>query len=121
MNRQFVGTGTRKAEEINCQGNQLAMVSEPELIMTVDQRGKSTPMASAIMVVKDIQGRPCSRLLKVLFDSGGSKSMCHRRILPKGARIDQPRTRSLMRTLAGTYSPLGTVQMQGARDTFACV
>ena len=39
--------------------------------------------------------------------------MCHRRVLPKGARIDQLRTRSLIRTLAGTYSPLGTVQMRG--------
>ena len=41
--------------------------------------------------------------------------MCHRRILPKGVRIDQPEVRSLMRTLAGTYSPQGTVRMGGIK------
>ena len=99
------------------QGNDahLSMLSEPELIMAVDRQGNSTPMASGIMVVKDIQGRHCSRLLKVLFDSGGSKSMCHRRVLPKGIRLDQPPVRSLMRTLAGTYAPQGTVRMSGMK------
>ena len=72
-------------------------------------------MASGIMVVRDIQGRHYSRLLKVLFDSGGSKSMSHRRIQPKGVRIDQTNVRSLMRTLAGTYSPQGTVRMEGLK------
>ena len=65
-----------------CHDAHLAMVSEPELIVTVDKQGNSTPMASGIMVVKDVQGRPYTRLLKVLFDSGGSKSMCHRQVLP---------------------------------------
>ena len=114
-NRQQSEAVLKTAEKQGDQDTQLAMVTEPEIIMAVDQGGKSTPMACAMMVVKDLQGKPCSRLLKVLFDSGGSKSMCHRRILPMGARIDQPRTRSLMRTLAGTYAPLGTVQMKGMR------
>ena len=38
--------------------------------------------------------------------------MCNRRVLPKGARIDQPKTRILIHTFVGTYSPLGTVQMR---------
>ena len=41
--------------------------------------------------------------------------MCHRRVLPKGARIDQPQERKLMRTLAGTYCPQGTVRMDGIK------
>ena len=41
--------------------------------------------------------------------------MCHRRILPKGVRIDEPQERKLMRTLAGIYSPQGTVRMDGIK------
>ena len=93
----------------------LELVSEPELIMTIDQKGRTTPMASAIMVVRHIQGRACSRLLRVLFDSGGGKSMCHRRILPKGARLDTQEERILMQTIMGTYSPLSTAEMTGIR------
>lgn len=89
--------------------------SEPEIIMVADSQGKSTPMACGVMVVKDIQGRASSRLLRVLYDSGGSKSMCHRRVIPRGARLNQNEDRTLMRTLAGTYAPLGTVNMKGLR------
>ena len=93
----------------------LELVSEPELIMTIDQKGRTTPMASAIMVVQHIQGRACLRLLRVLFDSGGGKSMCHRRILPKGERLDTQGERIIMQTIMGTYSPLGTAEMTGIR------
>ncbi len=41
--------------------------------------------------------------------------MCHRRILPKGVRLEQHSNRSLLRTLAGTYAPLGTVDINGIR------
>ena len=89
--------------------------SAPDVIMTIDHQGRCTPMASGVMVVKDVQGRACSRLLRVLYDSGGSKSMCHRRILPKGARITQDSERTMMNTLAGAYSPLGSVDIRGMR------
>ena len=93
----------------------LELISEPELVMATDHRGRTTLMASAIMVARDIQGRVCSRLLRVLFDSGGGKSMCHHRILPRGARVDTQGERVLMQTIMGTYSPLGTVEMTGMR------
>ena len=41
--------------------------------------------------------------------------MCHRRILPKGARLDTQGERILMQTIMGTYSPLGTAKMMGIR------
>ena len=90
-------------------------VDEPELIMAVDNKGRIAPMASGIMVVRDVQGKACSRLLRVLFDSGGAKSMCHRRVMPKGARINTNGGRVLMQTIAGTYAPVGTAEMTGIR------
>ena len=77
--------------------NHLKIVSDPEIIMTVDSNDKMTPVACAIMVVTDIEGPACSCLLKVLFDYGGSLSVCYCQVLPRGAHITQ---QSLMRTLA---------------------
>ena len=85
------------------------MVTEPKIIMSVDQQGTSTPMAYGIMVAKGIQGQSYSKLLRVLFDSGGSKYMCHRRVVPRVARIDQNARRALMNNLAGTYALLGSI------------
>ena len=48
---------------------------KPKFVMVVDEAGHSTPMTCGIMVVKSIQGRACSKLLRALYDSGGSKSM----------------------------------------------
>ena len=59
-NREKSKAGVETRDVRRCGDTRLTMVSEPELIMTVDQQGNSTPMASAIMVVKDVQGRPCS-------------------------------------------------------------
>lgn len=81
--------------------------------MDTDETGQSTPMACGITLVKSIQGRPCSRLLKVLYDSGGSKSMIKKGILPKGARLSQSNSRILMNTLASTYALLGSVEIKG--------
>ena len=79
-----------------------------------DPRNMSlTPISIAVVdTIGLVQSR---KLLKVLFDSGGSKSMCHRRVLPKGVCIDQPKVRKLIRTLAGMYLPLGMVCMEGIR------
>ena len=54
-------------------------VSKKIITKNEDTNGKSTPMASGVMVVRDIQGKSCSRILRVLFDSGGSKSMMHKK------------------------------------------
>ena len=61
---------------------------KPELVMAVDEAGHSTPMAFGIMVVKSIQERACSKLLRVLYDSGGSKAMVNKNNLPKRVRLD---------------------------------
>ena len=89
-------------------------MSEPQVIMTVDHAGRFTPMASGVMVVKDVAGRACSRLLRVLYDSGGSKSMCHKRVLPRGARVNQTQ-KQMFNTLAGAYASQGSIEMRGMR------
>ena len=90
-------------------------LSESEIKMTVDETGHSTPISYSIMVVKSTQGRACSRLLRVLCDSGGSKSMAKESILPRGARTDSSRGKILMNTLAGTHAPLGSACFKGMR------
>lgn len=85
-----------------------------DLTMTIDHTGKSTPMACGVMIAKCVQGKTCSRLFRVLFDSGGSKSMIHRRVLPQGARIDQGEVK-MFNTLAGAYASKGSVRLEGMR------
>ena len=90
-----------------------AEMLEPQIIMATDETSQTTPMACGIMLVKTTQERPCSRLLKVLYDSGGSKSMIKNSILPKGIRLTQSNSRLLMNTLAGTYALLGSIEIKG--------
>jgi len=42
---------------------------------------------TSLLVCKLIGGKESSKLLRVLFDSGGTKTMIHRRILPVGATV----------------------------------
>jgi hypothetical protein len=52
------------------------------------QQPKNIPtdvVPSSIAVVKTMQNQPSGRLLKVLFDSGGTKTFLNSRCLPKGA------------------------------------
>ena len=71
-----------------------------ELVMTTDKEGHSTPMACGIVVVKCIQGRACSKLVRVLYDSGGSKFTIKENILPKEVRLDTDHPRTLMKYLS---------------------
>ena len=40
---------------------------------------------SVLMICRSIQQQESKRLLRVLWDSGGSHSLIHSRVLPKGA------------------------------------
>ena len=86
---------------------------KPQIIMAADETGQSTPMPCGIMLVKIIQGQPCSHLLKVLYDSGGSKSTIKQSVLPKGVRLTQSNNRMIMNTLVGTHAPPGSVEIKG--------
>ena len=56
------------------------MLSEPVITFETDTGGQSIPMATAIILVKATQGIPCSRVIKVLFDSEGSASIINKKI-----------------------------------------
>ena len=91
------------------------MIGEPEIILTIDANGRSTPMTACLMVSRKVQGRPCSKLLNMLLDSEGSTSMCHRDIISRGARIRESSSCTSMNTLAGTYASLRIASMKGLR------
>ena len=83
--------------------------------MTVDHKGRATPMmACGVMVARDVAGKACPRPFRVLYDSGGSKSMCYKRVLPIGARVNQTK-KQIFNTLAGAYASQGSIEMHGLR------
>ena len=47
-------------QDNNCEHENENTVREPKLIMATDRLGRVTHMASVVMVIKSLQGRPCS-------------------------------------------------------------
>lgn len=63
-----------------------------------------TPVPMTFLVAKTVNQHTSMRLLKVLLDSGGSATMAHERILPRGCTptlLDNPTTSN---TIAGTFT-----------------
>ncbi len=87
---------------------------KPEVTLNVDHQGLMTYTATGVMLVKDIFGKACPRVLRVLYDSGGLKSMCHNRVIPAGAQMGTNK-RQLFGTLAGAYASKENVQLNGIR------
>lgn len=88
---------------------------KPEITMVADGKGNTAPMSCGVMVAKAIAGRSSSRLLRVLFDSGGGKSLIHRRAIPRGAKLTPPNDKTALNTIAGIYHPLGKVNVNDMR------
>ena len=86
-------------------------------MMAADGVGRTRPIACGTLVVKSVKGRPCSRLPKALCDSGGSKSVMERSVLPRKATLTQSNSRMLMNTLAGTCAPLSPIEVEGLEKT----
>jgi transposase InsO family protein len=84
-------------------------VFDVELSMQVDANGNCIPMATAYMLARSVQGVPCSRLFKCLFDTGGTRSMAHRKVLPQGAALTPLPAATMCNTIAGNYKPSGTL------------
>ena len=91
------------------------MPSEPVVVFVTDANEKSVPMATSMILVKSIQGIPCSQIMKVLFDSGESASMIRSKVLPIGVQVDHDHKTNLVATLAGVMQPTGKVGVSGIR------
>ena len=91
------------------------MLSEPVVVFVTDANGKSVPMAISMILFKSIQGIPCSRIMKVLFDSGESASMISSKVLPIGVQVDHDHKTNLVATLAGVMQPTDKVGVSGIR------
>jgi len=70
-------------------------------------------VATTIMVVDTIHNHESTKLLRVLFDSGGFRMMINRRVLPKGVNTMGLKSKTRMNILAGTYESGGEVYMKG--------
>ena len=90
-------------------------ITQPEVVFVTDPvSGEVVPMATALMLVSSIQGKATARVLRVLFDSGGTGSMAHRRVCPPGTEVTPTPTRQV-NTLAGHLSSSGKIEIQGMR------
>mmetsp|Transcript_18443 Transcript_18443/g.31304 ORF Transcript_18443/g.31304 Transcript_18443/m.31304 type:complete len:1093 (-) Transcript_18443:1517-4795(-) len=86
-----------------------------EVSFTVDDKGVTVPMATGFVLVKSINGKPTARLLKCLFDTGGTKTMASSKILPMGATITPIEGATMCNTIAGNYHPKGKLTCEGLR------
>ena len=72
-------------------------------------------VATSIMVVQTIHNHESGKLLRVLFDTGGDRTMINRSALPRGVNPMVLDKRARMTTLAGTYESGGEVMLKGLR------
>ena len=67
------------------------------------------------MVVQNIHNHESGKLLRVLFDTGGDRTIIYRSTLPKGVNPMALDKRARMVALAGTYESGGEVMLKGLR------
>ena len=66
---------------------------------------------TSLMIARRIGGQDGTKqLLRVLFDSGGSKTMVNKRVIPAGAHVSKMESNAF-ETIAGTFIANETVQM----------
>jgi len=63
----------------------------------------------SLMIFKRIGRKESKKPLRVLFDSGGAKTMIHSRAIPKGATVNTDRNAKPCTTVSGTYNANQTV------------
>ena len=91
-----------------------SFLTEPKVTFVTDAQGKTVPMTTALVVVKDIQGKRSPRVLRALLDTGGSCCMASEKILPPGTTAT-PEPIEMVNTLAGHMTTQASVTMTGLR------
>ena len=69
----------------------------------------------SLMVVQNIHNNESPRLLCVLFDSGGERTMIHRRSLHNGVNPIRLDKKTRMTAVSGVYDSGGEVMLQNIR------
>ena len=72
-------------------------------------------IAHSLMAIHKIHNHESPRLLRVLFDSGGARTMIHRRALPNGVNPVRLDKKMRMTTVAGVYDSGREVSLQNIR------
>ena len=72
-------------------------------------------LSNSLMLVHNIYNHESPRLLCVLFDSVGARTMIHRRALPNGVNTMWLDKKMRMTTVAGFYESVGEVLLQNIR------
>ena len=86
-----------------------------EVVFQSDDKGRVMPMATAYCLVKSVNNFRCNRFLKCLFDTGGSKSMAHRSVVPFHVPLQPAPDSTLCNTIAGNYQPVGLITLEDMR------
>ena len=89
-------------------------------VPTPKQNWSGRLVATSIMVVDKVHNHESGKLLRVLFDSGGDRTMIHRSTLPKGVNPMVLDKRARMNTLAGIYESDGEVVLKGLHLQLDC-
>jgi transposase InsO family protein len=78
----------------------------------VEYRPEKTVSPMSFLVAKTINGKTSMRLLRSLFDSGGSATMIHKRCLPKGCETTRLTNNVTSNTIAGNFTSEQSVVMK---------
>ena len=78
----------------------------------VEYRPEKTVSPMSFLVAKTINGKTSMRLLRSLFDSGGSATMIHKRCLPKGCETTRLTNNVTSNTIAGNFTSEQSVVMR---------
>ena len=86
--------------------------NEKEKLQLVQYLPAATPVPTSFMIAKIINEKTSMRLLRVLFDSGGSATMIHDRCLPKGCVPTVLTNTVTSNTIAGNFTSNTCVYMR---------
>jgi hypothetical protein len=93
------------------------VIEDPHVVLTATRDGVVLlPLPTGVMLVKLIQGKPTSCMLRVLFDTGSTNSHARISLLPQGTALTPLEEKKLgVNTLAGLLAPIGGITLEGLR------
>jgi len=75
----------------------------------------ATETPASVCTASTIGAVQSKRVLRVLFDSGATKTMIKISVLPRGAKPSKLNTSNVIKTLAGTFAAADTIPLRDIR------